>query len=191
MKLDRQQQIINAMPLARMLAFKIARRHHLESYEPEDCVGEAYLGLCQAADIYDPKKGTFNTIAGRKAGWQVKEALRNQDSFIKTTRLMIKNKETPVIISIENAPWKDDPGIETFEDVLPDEKNEKSFQDILERDYWQSVLETLPKDERIIIEAIMRGETMLQLSEKDPRSHGHLLNERTRILKKLRQELKP
>lgn len=45
------------------LVWAVIYRHFPTFYEDEDVYQSGMLGLCQAADAYDPEKGTFATLA--------------------------------------------------------------------------------------------------------------------------------
>lgn len=71
---DREQAILDTLPLARVLALKLARRYNLDY---DEAIGDAYVGAVEAVDDYrDDKGATLATYAGHRIRSAVLDGMR-------------------------------------------------------------------------------------------------------------------
>jgi RNA polymerase primary sigma factor len=77
--MDRHELVRKYMPLARAQA----RRYQGLGLSLEDLIGQAYLGLCHAADDFDPveHEWSFATHAGRRIRRKIAEGLSTARAF--------------------------------------------------------------------------------------------------------------
>ena len=81
-KLTKEQQKL-AADNERLIGYVSYKLYHFQrnSEEYELCYGYAATGLCQAAKIYDPSRGTFAAIACRCIKFAINDALRKRDRY--------------------------------------------------------------------------------------------------------------
>lgn len=87
-KLTPQQRKRNQLVEDNMgLAVHFAKHFQATRMDHEDLVQEAMMGLIDAAELYDPKKGTtFSTYARWRILKRVMDAIHNTNEIIKTPR---------------------------------------------------------------------------------------------------------
>ena len=87
-KLTPKQRARNELVLANMgLATHFANHFQASRMEYADLVQEAYMGLMDAAERYDPRRGTqFSTYARWRIVKTVMEAIHNRNEIVRTPR---------------------------------------------------------------------------------------------------------
>lgn len=82
------QEERNALVEANMgLAVHFAQHYQVSRMEFEDIVQEAYLGLIDAAELFDPERGTkFSTYAGWHILKRIMDAVHNRNEMVRTPR---------------------------------------------------------------------------------------------------------
>jgi len=69
------------------LAVHFANNYQVSRMEFEDIVQEAYLGLIDAAELFDPERGTkFSTYAGWHILKRIMDAVHNRNEMVRTPR---------------------------------------------------------------------------------------------------------
>ena len=69
------------------LAVHFANNYQVSRMEFEDIVQEAYLGLIDAAELFDPTRGTkFSTYAGWHILKRIMDAVHNRNEMVRTPR---------------------------------------------------------------------------------------------------------
>lgn len=123
----------------------------------EDLEGEGYLGLCRAAERYDPARGVaFRSYAITWIRWAMMEYLRQEDWFSRWQREQFREtgEEPPELVSLDEVMtggrWEDD---KRWVERLPD-PGEGPEEEVCER--WEASLirgmvQWLPKRERKIV----------------------------------------
>lgn len=121
------------------LAKQFARGYGASNMEAADLEQEAYLGLLDAAETYDPSRGKFSTFARWHVKKRIMEAIHRDNDIIRTPR-----RRSGIRCSSLD-----------FEDVQTIADSRKNFSEFLEESERESrirdTLKQLPDREAIVI----------------------------------------
>lgn len=147
MQMTRNELIEENMPLVYFMVNK-----YFPSYRgDEDVIQVGMVGLCKAANSYDPNRGTFSTYAGRFIVCEIRNYFRDSNKSVKATSLdKIVNENT------END----------FYDIVMAE--DVDFDAELERDRFY---ESLSPKQRIVMDGLRCGLTQAEIATEQGVSH--------------------
>ena len=142
MRMTRNELIENNMPLV----YHIVNKYFPTYRGNEDIIQTGMIGLCRAADIYDPEKGAFSTIAGKWIETEIRNGLRQSSKSVKCSSL-------DRIIS-------EDIDSDFYEIVMAEEVD---FDSDLERERFYN---TLTSKQRRVFDGLKRGLTYVEIAHE-------------------------
>jgi RNA polymerase sigma factor (sigma-70 family) len=147
---DRQGRVEANVRLASYAVQRFLRRYHIPaavSLDSDDLVSEAFLVLCQAAESWDPARGTFATYAVA--------AIHNR--LLKVCRLERGSPIASVEFISLHAPV-DDEGGRCIEDLLPAvESPEERLIDGTQIDVQKAIAELPERDRQVVLQMMAGG----------------------------------
>jgi RNA polymerase sigma factor (sigma-70 family) len=146
---DKQSIVEANMRLAPYGVQRFLRRYHIPaaiSLDSDDLLSEAFLALCQAAESWDPARGTFATYA----------VAAIQNRLLKVCRLERGSTIADLEFISLDAPVGEN-GERTLEDLLPAaESPEEKLVDTSRLEVQQAIAE-LPERDRSVVLGVMSG----------------------------------
>ena len=131
------------------LVYHVLHKHYPTFVANEDVVQEGYLGLCNAARLWDETKSKFSTYA--------------YQSILNQVRLYFKREMKQVdTLSLDIDVKHDDGGQSTVHDIIPDMYS-SSMYDISDFDVFS---ESLTNKEQEVLALLKEGNTQNQIAEK-------------------------
>ena len=158
------------------LIYDFAKRKNLNIEEYYDILA---IGLCKAAQIYNPEKGELSTIANTCMNNEMIVYYRdiNKKGNVPEEIIVSGNKEIGSN-NIENI---------TIFDTISDDYN--ISDDVVNKVMCSSLIDSLTNKEKIVVECIMNGFTQKQISEKLNCSQQNVYHMILKIRKKCKKYL--
>ena len=163
---DRDQLIIENQKLV----FNTLHKYYPHWAYDEDLQQVGMIGLCKAADAYDPEKGKFSTFATNLILNEIRREMR---------RTMTISKPGQVVSLNEKTGESDDDSC-TLEDCVPGE-------DDVDYCYSNELMKQLTKEEKEILRLLERGYSQVEISAKLKLSKQRIWTLRRRIQLKWRK----
>lgn len=147
MQMTRNELIEENMPLVYFIVNK-----YFPTYRGnEDIIQIGMIGLCRAADFYDPNKGTFSTYAGKYIANEIRRSFRGSNKEIKCMSL-------DRLILDESA--------NDFHDIIS--TVEVDFDSDIDRERFES---TLTPKQTEVLNGLKRGLTQVEMAKEFGVSH--------------------
>lgn len=142
MQMTRNELIENNMPLV----YHIVNKYFPTYRGDEDVIQTGMIGLCRAADMYDPEKGAFSTIAGKFIEIEIRNGLRRNSKSVKCSSL--------------DRMISDDVDSDFYEIVTAEEVD---FDSDLERERFYN---TLTSKQKKVFNGLKRGLTYVEIAHE-------------------------